>query len=199
MEWGIELTMAMPWQLKEGLRQHPKGSRPPRPIAEQLPSVSVNDLHISSLDTSKTYTMPNVSLRYPFLSSVRLSIHAVEFQLPSLHRSQPGPTQTFKLKHIRTGYGIRHAFICTCQRPVIKLYYLHRKLACRRCCGSIYASQTIDQRTRPVLQASRIESFFENKELLLYKQTRERLKKKFGEKVMMAQGSMGTKARSLWK
>jgi hypothetical protein len=111
----------MPPQLREGLRLHPKGSRPPRPIAEKLPSVSVNDLHISSLDTSKTYTMPNVSLRYPHLSGLRLSIHAVEFQLPSLHRSQPGPVQTFRLKHIKTGFGIRHAFICTCQRPVIKL------------------------------------------------------------------------------
>jgi hypothetical protein len=185
--------MAMPWQLKEGLRQHPKGSRPPRPIAEQLQSISVNDLHISSLDY-KTYTMPNVSLRYPYLSGVRLSVHAVEFQLSSLHRSQTGPIQTFKLKPIRTGFGIRHTFTCTCQRPVIKLYYLHRKLACRRCHDATYASRTCSKLQRPVLQASRIQSFLDNKQGL-----REHLMKKLGEKVMMAQGSLGTRARNFWK
>jgi hypothetical protein len=188
----------MPRQLREGLRRHPKGSRPPRPIAEQLPSISVNDLHISSLDTFKNYVMPNVSLRYPYLSGVRLSVHVVEFQHPSLHRGQTGPIQTFRLKHIRTGFGIRHAFICTCQRPVIKLYYLHRRLACRRCHDATYASRTCSKRQRPILQISRIESFLNNK-LGLYRRTRERLEKKLGEKVMMAQGSMGTKARSLWK
>jgi hypothetical protein len=153
----------MPWQLREGLRRHPKGSRPPRPIAEQLPSIAVHDLGIPSPYDYKTYTMPNASLRYPQLASVRLSFHAVEFQHPSLHRGQIGPVQTFRLKHIKTGFGIRHAFICACQRPVIKLYYRNRNLACRRCCGSIYASQTIDQHSRPILQASRIESFLDNK------------------------------------
>jgi hypothetical protein len=188
----------MPPQLREGLQRHPKGSRPPRPIAEQLPSISVNDLHISSLDTFKNYVMPNVSLRYPFLSGVRLSVHVVEFQLPSLHRGHTGPIQTFHLKHIRTGFGIRHAFICDCQRPVIKLYYLNRHLACRRCHDATYVSRTLGKRTRPILQVSRIQSFLDNK-LGLYRRTRERLTKKLGEKVMMAQGSMGTKARSLWK
>jgi hypothetical protein len=188
----------MPKQLRDGLRRHPKGSRPPRPIAEQLPSVSVHDLPIPSAYDYKTYTMPNISLRYPQLAGVRLSFHAVEFQHPSLHRGQAGPKQTFRLKHIKTGFGIRHAFICACQRPVIKLYYLHRKLTCRRCHDITYASRTCSKRQRPVLQISRIESFLNNK-LGLYRRTRERLEKKLGEKVMMAQGSLGTKARSLWK
>jgi hypothetical protein len=183
----------VPLQLLNAKRRNYK-----RPIAEQLPSVSVNDLPIPAPNDFKNYSLPNVSLRYPFLSGVKLSVCVVEFQLPSLHRGQIGPAQSFRLKPIRTGFGIRHAFVCACSRPVIKLYYLHRKLACRRCQDSIYASQALDQRSRPILQASRIESFLDNKSGL-YQRTRERLKKKFGEKVMMAQGSMGTKARSLWK
>jgi hypothetical protein len=83
--------------------------------------------------------------------------HVVEFYHPSLHRGQAtGLVQTFRLKRIKTGFGIRHVFICGCKRPVINLYYRHRNLACRRCCNAIYASQTLDQRSRPILQASRI-------------------------------------------
>jgi hypothetical protein len=186
----------MPKQLREGLRRHPKGSRPPRPIAEQLPSINVNDLPVPR--DYKNYTLPNVSLRYPQLASVRLSFHVVEFQHPSLHRGQAGPIQTFRLKHIKTGFGVRHASICACQRPVITLYYLHRRLACRRCHDATYASRTCSKRQRAVLQVSRIQSFLDNK-LGLYRRTRDRLEKRLGLKAMMAQGSLGTAARGLWK
>jgi hypothetical protein len=101
-----------------------------------------------------------------------------------------------RLKHIKTGFGIRHAFICACQRPVIKLYYRHRNLGCRRCHNAIMASQTLGQRSRPILQAARIQSFLDNKPRLFHR-TQERLKKKLGEKVMMAQGSLGIKHREL--
>jgi hypothetical protein len=60
------------------------------------------------------------------------------------------------------------------------------------------ASQTLDKRTRPILQASRIQSFLDNQPRL-FRRTRERLKKKLREKVMMAQGSLGTEARNPWK
>jgi hypothetical protein len=187
----------MPKQLREGLRRHPKGSRPPRPIAEQLPAISVNELTITNPYDYKTY-IADLSLKYPPLVGAKISYHVIEFHLASLHRDKPGPVFTFRLKHIRTGFGVRHAFICTCQRPVIKLYYLHRKLACRRCHDATYASRTCSKRQRAVLQVSRIQSFLDNK-LGLYRRTRERLTKKLGEKVMMAQGSLGTSARSLWK
>src|SRR5262249_48940030 len=139
----------------------------------------------------KTYTLPNVSFRYPQLAAARLSFHSVGFHYPSLHRGQAGPVQTFQLKAIRTGFGVRHAFICTCGRAVIKLYHLHRNLACRRCSRAIYASQTVNQYDRPVLQISRIASFLDNKSRL-YRRTRERLKKRLGEKLMTAQGQLGT-------
>jgi hypothetical protein len=72
--------MAMPWQLREGLKRRPKGKFPPRPIAEQLPSVNVNDLQIPR--DHRTYVAPNISLRYPFLAGARLSWDAIEALFP---------------------------------------------------------------------------------------------------------------------
>jgi hypothetical protein len=188
----------MPRQLQRGLLEKRYSRRTEqRFIAEQLPSISVNDLPIPSPYDYKTYTLPNISLRYPQLASVKIFFTSSNSIIR--HRGETtGPIQTFRLKHIKTGFGVRHAFICTCQRPVIKLYYLHRKLACRRCCNAIYASQTLNQHSSPVLQASRIQSFLDNKPRL-FRRTRERLKKKLGEKLKMAQGSLRTRARSLWR
>jgi hypothetical protein len=195
--------MAMPWQLKEGLRRRIKG-RPPRPIVEQLPSIAVHKLPIPSPNDRKTYILRDISLRIPQLAAAKVAHNAVEFHLPSLHRSTIGPIQTFGLKHIRTGFGknsfggVRHAFICHCGRPVIKLYVLNRWIACQRCHNAIHASQAVNQQQRPVLQASRIASFLDNKSKL-YRRTRERLRKRLGDKVMMAQGQLGTWARPLWE
>src|SRR5262245_5800748 len=194
--------MSMPPQLARAHR--PQKGKSLRPIADQLPSISVNELGIPSPHDYQTYILPNVSLRYPQLASIRLSINFVEFRHPSLHRGQEGPTQTFLLKHIRTGIGkhngcgIRHAFICICGRPVITLYYLHRNLACRRCYNARYASQTLNKHTRPILQISRIASFLDNKPRI-FRRTRDRLQKRLGEKLMMAQGRLRTRATSLWE
>jgi hypothetical protein len=189
--------MAMPWQLREGLRRRVKGA-PPRPIIENLPFISVNSLRISSLSREKTYTMPNVSLRYPFLVAARLSCEAVEFTQPSLHRGGEGIKQQFALKPIRTGFGYRHAFICECGRAVLKLYCLHRHIACRDCHNAVPASQVLGARTRPLLQIARIKSFLDTKSRLL-RRTKERLKQRLGEKALMAQGRLGTDASTLWE
>ena len=67
--------MGMPWQLKYAKR--PKRSEP-RPLAECLPSINVNDLKIpKSLNT--VVTAPWISLRYPFISGARFSVRVVEF------------------------------------------------------------------------------------------------------------------------
>jgi len=102
------------------------------------------------------------------------------------------------LKHIKTGFGIRHAFICACGRPVIKLYYFHRNLVCRRCCNARYATQTVNQHDRPILQVSRIQSFLDNKPRLFHR-TQQRLRRKLGEKLMLAQTRLGTRATGLWE
>src|SRR5215468_9231011 len=169
--------MPMPWQLAQSHR--PQRGKSKRPIVEQLPSIAIYHLPIPR--DYKTYTAPNISLRYPQLASIRLSYYEAEFHIPSLHRGQPNHIQTFKLKHIKTGFGIRHAFICQCGKPVFKLYFHNRRLACRFCCNARYATQTLDKRDRPILQISRIQSFLDNKP---YLRARERLQKRLGEKAM---------------
>lgn len=184
----------LPPQLRRGLLQRVKNA-PPRPIVEQLPAIPVRLLKIPPPSDGKVYTMPNVSLRWPFLSALRLSHEAVEFRQVPLFRRGEGTTQTFGLKHINTGIGIRHAFLCNCGRAVEKLYYLHHYLACRRCHNAVNASQVLGKRTRPILQAIRIQSFLDSKPRL-FRKTRERLQKKLGEKLLMAQGRLGTHARN---
>ena len=89
--------MAMPKQLQRGLLvKRYSQCRDPRPIAEELSQININDLNIPR--DQKTYTAPNISLRYPQLSGLRLTCNAVEF-------SHNGRTQTFRLKPIKTGFG----------------------------------------------------------------------------------------------
>jgi hypothetical protein len=168
---------------------------PPRPIIENIPFISVNTLRISSLNRGKTYRMDNVSLRWPFLSLLRLSHEAVEFHLPSLHRGGEAIKQVFGLKPHRVTFGVRYYFECDCGRNTQKLYCLHRRLACRFCHRAVPASENLSKQQRPILQISRLESLLNNR---LLKQTRERLTKKLGEKAMLAQGKMGTRHRALW-
>jgi hypothetical protein len=99
----------MPPQLQRGLLvKRYSQCRDPRPIAEELSHTNINDLNIPR--DHKTYSAPNISLRYPQLSAIRLTCNAVEF-------THAGRTQTFRLKPIRTGFGYsRFAFICECQR-----------------------------------------------------------------------------------
>jgi hypothetical protein len=159
--------MAMPPQLERGLwlKRHYR-RREQRPLAENLPSINVNDLKIPR--DYKTYTAPYISLRYPQISGIRLAFHSVEF-----HHS--GRVQTFRLKWIKTGFGYpRPAFICQCGRPVISLYYRHSNLACRRCTNAIYTSQVCGEHSRPALQSHRIKQFLKFK-LGLTRKTKQRL------------------------
>jgi hypothetical protein len=187
--------MSMPWQLRAAYK--PKKGTSERPIVEKLPSISTKNLGVPSPYDDKTYLMPNIAFRLP-IASARVNFNCVEFRHDPLHRGQRGRTQTFQFKHIRTGFGIRHVFICTCGRPVQKLYLFQLNLACRHCTGARYASQTVNQYDRPVLQASRIQSFLDSKPRLL-RRTRDRLQKRLGEKLMTAQGRMNTEARGLWE
>src|SRR5262245_34012785 len=197
----------MPWQLREGLKRRLANrvkNAPPKPLVENLDAVSVNDLRIPSLSDPKRYILQNVSFKWPFLAAVKMTRDVIEFHLPSLHRGQLGPSQQFHIKTIRTGIGnqpngtgVRYAFVCDCGRAVIKLYCLHRRLACRRCQHATYASRTLNKQTRPILQISRIDSFLN--EPKLYHRTRQRLLKRLGEKAIRAQGKLNTDACSLWE
>src|SRR5262245_55157854 len=122
--------MSMPWQLREGLKRRVKGA-PPKPLVENLDGIAVHKLPIPSLYDEKRYIISRVSLTWPFTTAIKLSRDSVEFHLPSLHRGELGRTQTFKLKHNRTGFGVRHAFVCDCGKPTFKLYCHNRHMACR--------------------------------------------------------------------
>ena len=153
----------MPWQLKKGLEERRRlGRTTPRPICEQLPQININHLKVPR--DYKTYTYPNVSFRYPELSGIKITWNMACFQHKSLHRGVEGPTQEFRIKQIRTGLGgyFRHSFICTCGKPVIKLYILNRHIACKRCHNAIRALQALNQQQRPILQISRIQSFLDS-------------------------------------
>jgi hypothetical protein len=169
-------------------------SMPPKPLVENLLTIDISRLPIPSTNDPKTYILPDVSLCWPHIGACKVSRDCVELHIPSLHRNQNGPVHKFRLKHIRVGYGIRHAFLCNdCGRPTFKLRYHNRHLACYRCLGAVYASQTCSQQQRPVLQATRIQSFLDSKPRLFHR-TRERLRKRLGEKLLMAQTRLNTQA-----
>ena len=143
--------MAMPWQLARAKR--PKRHEP-RPVAEQIAKINANDLIPFIPLNWFDYHNREGGFRWTFLRQIRLCRRQAEFTLYSQR------TLTFPIKWIRTGLGKpRPAFICKCNRPVIILYFNCGNLACRRCCGAIYASQVCDKRTRPILQAKRIRTF----------------------------------------
>jgi hypothetical protein len=160
--------MAMPWQLKVGLYNRKKsGRREQRSLAECLPHINVNDLPIPR--DYQIHIAPNISLRYPHILRMRIAYDSVEFT----HSSRE---QVFDFKWIKTGFGYpRPAFICDCGRPVIRLYFRHANLACRRCSNATYASRTLGKRTRPILQARRLDMFLKLK-TGMWKSTRQRLK-----------------------
>jgi hypothetical protein len=158
----------MPRQLARGLQaKRQSRRREQRPLAECLPHINVNDLPIPR--EYQIYVAPHISLRYPHILSMRIAYDGVEF-------THTGRTQIFDFKWIKTGFGYpRPAFICDCGRPVIKLYFRHLNLACRRCSNATYASRTLGKRTRPILQAQRLDMFLKLK-TGMRKSTRQRLK-----------------------
>jgi hypothetical protein len=183
--------VAMPPQLQRGLiAKRYSQCRDPRPIAEELSQINVNDLHIPR--DHKTYSAPNISLRYPQLSGLRLTCNAVEF-------THAGRTQTFQLKPIKTGFGYpRFAFVCDCGRAVIKLYWRHANLACQHCQNAIRASQALGKRTRPLLKAVRLQTFLDHK-THLHKRTRQRLLKRLSDEALLPTGNYGIQGSRLWK
>jgi hypothetical protein len=184
--------MAMPWQLRRGLMERRKSRRrEPRPIAESMPSISINDLKIPR--DYATITLPNAGLKYPQLASMKLTYHSVEVT----HTT--GRKQHFKLKPIKTHFGRpRYAFICNCGRPVIKMYFRYGNLACKRCHNAVMLSQKLDKHRRPILKAHRLETFLALK-TNIQQRTRARLIKRYGEKAAMPLSNYRTRTPALWK
>jgi hypothetical protein len=179
----------MPKQLAIGRRQkHPK----PRPIVESLPSIAVKDLRIPSIYDRKVYVK---SLLFPSVASITVSSETVDFHHKPMHRGQLGDVQSFKVKRIPTyGIGYRRGLYCHCGRAVLRLFYHGGRVACRHCIKAIYASQTCNQNQRPILQAARIADFLGHHPRLMRK-TRDKLRKRLGDKLMKAQHRFKTKAQ----
>jgi hypothetical protein len=155
----------MPWQLREGLRRHPKGSRTSRPLVELLQHIDINDLcrwkvFPSQYDWHKAHYL-EAPFRYPFIKSLVITLQNIEVS----HHSDY--IQLIPLRWCRTGFGgnsrPRPLFVCNCGRSVSRLYFRHANLACRRCCDATYASRTCSKRLRPILQAKRLQTFLKFK------------------------------------
>jgi hypothetical protein len=162
------------------LAKRPKHSN--RPIVEDLPCIHAKQLRIPSIYDRKTYVK---SLLFPEVASITISSSSVDFHHKPMHRSQPGEVQSFKVKHIRTGLGfIRHAFYCHCGRAVMKLYFHNRHIACRYCHRAKMASQSLDQRQRPILQITRLSTILDQHPRL--RSRKARLEKKLGKAIAKA-------------
>jgi hypothetical protein len=194
--------MAMPPQLARGLQaKRQSRRREPRPLAECLPHINVNDLPIPR--DYQIHVAPNISLRYPHILSMCIAYDGVEF-------THSGREQIFDFKRIKTGFGYpRPAFVCNCGRPVISLYFRYGNLACRRCTNAIYASQVCGKHSRSALQTQRIKQFLEFKPSLTRK-TKERLQarispnahltsKRITDKALLPPVNYQVQALPLWR
>jgi hypothetical protein len=160
----------MPPQLARGLaerRAKPRRFRgEPKPLAECLPSINVNDLARYRVFPSQWHVSHTLELpfRYPFVKRLVVSLAAIKAH----HHS--GYNQTIPLRWVATGFGgsnrPRALLGCRCCRTVTKLYFDGGRLACRRCVNAIHASQVLDKRTRPALQAHRLQAFIMHKPTL---------------------------------
>ena len=194
--------MTQPWQLARARK--PRHSN--RPIAEELSHVNVFDLKIKP--NWRTYTAPDISLRYPWLNGLRITAHVIQF-------AHHGRIQAFKLRWTKTICGFRPNFICQCGRPVVRLYLRNTNLSCRRCTGAIYASQTLNKYTRPLLQSRRLEQFLQFKPSIKHK-AKQRLQarlnvlkhkpcstrysgKRMSDKAALPHSNYNTQAFVLWR
>src|SRR5262245_28656449 len=132
--------------------------RKPATVIEKLPSIESRDLG----SRRGNYSI-DLAFKLPAIASAKLGHSGVTFFHKSLHRGQLGDQQFFSFRRIPTRFGYRTLFQCNCGKSVKALYFHHGRLACRWCCGAIYASQTSSKTQRPVLQLSRLESLLGDK------------------------------------
>jgi hypothetical protein len=168
----------IPAQLRRGLANRRKGAEP-KAIVEQLPRVDITDLcRLQVFPSQYEWNVDHhleMPFRYPFVKSLLISLQSIGFN----HYS--GYNQIVPLRWIRTGFarttGRRPLFNCNCGRSVTKLYFTYGSLKCRRCANATYASRVLGKRTRPILQAKRLQTFLQLKTGTgMSKRNRQRLK-----------------------
>jgi hypothetical protein len=163
----------LPRQL--AMAKRPKRTMP-RPLVETLQRLDINDLcrwkvFPDQYSWDKVHYL-EAPFRFPFLKSLIFTLQYTEAN----HHN--GYNQIIPLRWCRTGFGgnnrPRPLFICQCGRSVRRVYFKGGHLACRRCCDATYASRVCDKRTRPILQAKRLQNFLQLKSYMS-KRNRRRL------------------------
>jgi hypothetical protein len=142
--------MAMPAQLQRAKRQ-PRRSEP-RPVIELLPAINIHELrHAIPIYHNDVHTLPDVSLRYHGLRSIRLAFNAIELI------DHSGRKQQFSLKWVRTYFGRpRAVLLCNCGRGAVRLFSQYGTYRCRHCHRATYMSQHVNQEGRKRLAASKL-------------------------------------------
>src|SRR3954464_15222461 len=103
--------MGMPRQLARGLRTNHLRRKSPPPVIELMPSISINELRRVIPTHHGTYTQPDVSLKYPQIGRLRLTIDSIEIV------DRFGRKQVFRIRWARTYFGRPRPIIeCTCRR-----------------------------------------------------------------------------------
>jgi hypothetical protein len=143
--------MGMPRQLERGLRASHWRRKEPPPVIELMPSISINELRRVIPTRYDTYTQPDVSLKYPQIGRLRLTIDSIEIV------DRFGRKQVFRIRWARTYFGRPRPIIeCTCRRGAIKLFNKYGTYACRQCHGAVYTSQRQDSKGRKRFKAAKL-------------------------------------------
>jgi hypothetical protein len=116
-----------------------------------MPSISINELRRAIPTRYDTYTQPDVSLKYPQIGRLRLTIDSIEIV------DRFGRKQVFRIRWARTYFGRPRPIIeCTCRRGAIKLFNKYGTYACRQCHGAVYTSQRQDSKGRKRFKAAKL-------------------------------------------
>jgi hypothetical protein len=111
----------MPWQLRVGLYE-----REPRPIAETLPHININELRHVIPRYHGQINEPDMSFKYPDLAYLRLSTSCLEIM------GRNGHIQRFRIVWIRTGFGAHRAIlVCSCGYGAVRLFARYGAYACK--------------------------------------------------------------------
>jgi hypothetical protein len=116
-------------------------------------SIDINELHYARLLGERTVTVRSVKLHHPWLSGLETDRYSIRLKF------QPnGEWYGVLLQWRWLSWGAwRPFFLCPfCRKRAIKLYAGSDFVACRKCCGLRYVSQTLGFNAKRHRQAVRI-------------------------------------------
>jgi hypothetical protein len=116
-------------------------------------SIDVNELHYVRAFGEKTVTFRSIEFHHPWLSGLKTDRYCIRLQF-----QRGGEWQCIPLQWRRLAWGAwRPWFLCPfCRRRAGKLYCGGDFVACRKCCGLRYVSQTLGYNAKRHRQALKI-------------------------------------------